>query len=229
MTVTPSPPGTHVTLAEEVALLSLDDESGAARERQSAGWAVAGGILLELVMAERVAVADGRLSITDTTPTGVPLLDKRLELLITWAKRGGKRRVTDWLTKDQSKAVSATVESLCARGLVVEERRKALGIFPLRRYPEADGTVERELRARLAAVVLEGAEPDVRTSGLVALLQGAKLYGLAFPDLPKKTVEPRMTEIASGQWAGDSLREAIRNMQAAMVAITATVVVTTMT
>ncbi|MFD5424878.1 GPP34 family phosphoprotein [Streptomyces sp. NPDC127084] len=218
-----------ITLAEEIALLSLDDESGAAKDRQSAGWAVAGGLLLELVMAGRVTVADGRLSVTDTSPTGVPLLDGRLELLTTWANRGRKRRVTDWLTKDQSKAVSATIESLCARGLVVEERRKALGIFPVRRWPEADGTVERELRARLADVVLQGAEPDARTSGLIALLQGAKLHGLAFPDLPKKQVEPRMTEIASGQWAGGSLREAIRNMQAAMVVITTTVVVTTMT
>ncbi|MEU2159411.1 GPP34 family phosphoprotein [Streptomyces sp. NPDC019396] len=221
--------GTYVTLAEEITLLALDDESGAAKERQSAGWAVAGGILLELAMAERVTVTDGRLGVTDTTPTGVALLDQRLEVLTTWANRGGRRRVTDWLTKDQSKAVSATVESLCARGLVIEERRRALGIFPVRRYPEADGTVERELRARLADVVLQGAAPDARTSGLVALLQGAKLYKLAFPEVPKKQVEPRMTEIASGQWAGDGVREAIRNMQAAMAAITATVVVTTMT
>ncbi|WP_338677652.1 GPP34 family phosphoprotein [Streptomyces sp. SCSIO 30461] len=219
----------NVTLAEEIALLSLDDESGEARSRQSAGWAVAGALLLELVMAGRIAVADGRLSVTDTTPTGVPLLDGRLELLATWANRGGRRRVADWLTKDQSKAVSATIESLCARGLVVEERRKALGIFPVRRYPEADGTVERELRARLADVVLQGAVPDARTSGLIALLQGAELHGISFPGVPKKQVGPRMTEIASGQWAGDSLREAIRNMQAAMVAITTTVVVTALT
>lgn len=210
-----------VTLAEEIMLLSLDDESGAAKDRQSAGWAVAGGILLDLVMAGRVSVNGERIRITDGTPTGTPLLDGRLEQLTAWAARSSKpRKVTDWLTKDHSKAVSATIDSLRERGLVAEEQRRVLGLFPVKRYPEADGSTERELRERLAAVVLHDAAPDDRTAGLVALIHSAKLHRLAFPDVPRKQLAPRMTEIADGQWAGDSIREAIRNMQAAMVAVT---------
>ncbi|MFF8290968.1 GPP34 family phosphoprotein [Streptomyces sp. NPDC016309] len=215
-----------VTLGEEITLLSLDDESGAARERSSAGWAVAGGILLELAMAGRIAVSEGRLEVTDPTPTGNALLDGRLAALDEWARRKSRRKVSDWLSKDQSRAVRSTVESLCERGLVVEEQTRVLGMFPVRRYPEADGSVERELRARLTSVVVHGAEPDDRTSGLVSLLHAAKLHRLAFPDIPRKLVEPRMAAIAEGQWAGDGVREAIRNMQAAMVAVT---VVTTTT
>ncbi|MER7108455.1 GOLPH3/VPS74 family protein [Streptomyces sp. NPDC000229] len=209
-----------VTLAEEIALLSLDDESGAAKERSSAGWAVAGGILLELAMADRVSVSDGRLAVTDTTPTGTALLDGRLAQLDEWTRRKSRRKVTEWLSKDQSKSVTATVEALCERGLVVEEQSRVLGLFPVRRYPEADGSVEQELRARLTSVVVHGTEPDDRTSGLVSLLHAAKLHRLAFPDVPHKLVAPRMAKIADGQWAGDGVREAIRNMQAAMVAVT---------
>ncbi|MEU0371358.1 GPP34 family phosphoprotein [Streptomyces sp. NPDC006283] len=210
-----------VTLGEEIMLLSLDDESGAAKDRQSAGWAVAGGILLELVLAGRVSVADERIRITDGTPTGTPLLDHRLEQLAAWAARSGKpRKVTDWLTKDHSKAVGATIDSLRERGLVAEEQHKVLGLFPVRRYPEADGSVERELRERLAAVVLHDATPDDRTAGLIAVIHSAKLHRIAFPDVPRKQIIPRMMEIADGQWAGDSVRDAIRNMQAAMVAVT---------
>ncbi|MGW7367308.1 GOLPH3/VPS74 family protein [Streptomyces sp. NPDC054841] len=212
-----------VTLAEEIMLLSLDDESGTAKSRTAAGWAVAAGILLELVMAGRVTVTDGRLEVTDHSPTGVALLDGRLEKLAEWTERGSRRRMTDWLAKDHPKAVPATVESLCARGLVVEEVHRALGIFPVRRYPEADGSVEQELRSRLTAVVLEGAEPDERTCGLVALLQATHLHGLAFPGLPRKQVDPRMMEIAKGQWAGAGVREAIRNMRAEMMTVTAMV------
>lgn len=90
-----------VTLGEEIMLLSLDDESGVAKERQSAGWAVAGAIVLELVMAGRVSVDGGRVTVTDTTPTGVGLLDDRLKLIDAWASKKSKPpRVTDWLTKD---------------------------------------------------------------------------------------------------------------------------------
>ncbi|UYQ63947.1 GOLPH3/VPS74 family protein [Streptomyces peucetius] len=210
-----------VTLGEEIMLLSLDDESGAAKDRQSAGWAVAGGILLDLVLAGRVSVSDGRVRVTDQAPTGVALLDGRLEQLAAWAAQRSKpRKVTDWLTKDHSKAVGATIDSLRERGLVAEEQHRVLGLFPVRRYPEADGAAERELRERLASVVLHDAAPDDRTAGLVALIHSAKLHRLAFPDLPRKQVAPRMTAIADGQWAGESVREAIRNMQAAMVAVT---------
>ncbi|MGW7056141.1 GOLPH3/VPS74 family protein [Streptomyces sp. NPDC054887] len=211
-----------VTLAEEIMLLSLDDDSGAAKERQAAGWAVAGGILLDLVLAGRVGVRDGRVRVTDTAPTGVPLLDGRLAQIEVWTDRRTKApKVADWLTRDHSKAVPATIDSLRDRGLVSEEDRKVLGIFPVRRYPEADGSVERELRARLTATVVQGAAPDDRTAGLVALVHAANLHRLAFPDVPRNEIRPRMEKIADGQWAGDSVREAIRNMRAAMAAVTA--------
>lgn len=209
------------TLGEEIMLLSLDDESGAAKDRQSAGWAVAGGILLDLVMAGRVSVDDGRVRVTDQAPTGVALLDGRLEQLAAWAgRRSRPPKVTDWLTKDHSKAVTATIESLRERGLVAQEQHKVLGLFPVKRYPEADGAAERELRERLAAVVLEGGAPDDRTEGLVALIHSAKLHRLAFPGVPRKELSARMSEISEGQWAGESVRKAIRDMQAAMVAVT---------
>ncbi|MFI6416672.1 GPP34 family phosphoprotein [Streptomyces sp. NPDC050842] len=210
-----------ITLAEEIMLLSLDDESGSAKQRQAAGWAVSGGILLELVLAGRVSVTGKYLELTDTTPTGDQLLDSRTALIETWLRGRRKRRVTEWLTKDQAKAVGAALESLCKRGVVVEEKRKALGVFPIRRYPEADGAVEAELRERLRAVVLGGAEPDTRTAGLIALIHSAKLHRLAFPDSPGKQVVARMEEVAAGQWAAERVRAAIRDMQAAMVVITA--------
>ncbi|MET9834703.1 GPP34 family phosphoprotein [Streptomyces sp. NPDC006385] len=209
-----------VTLAEEVMLLSLDDESGAVKERQAVGWAVAGGVVLELVMAGRLSVDGGRMTVADTAPTGVPLLDERLPLIASWtARRRRPPKVTEWLTKDHDKAVAATVASLRARGLVSEEQRRVLGVVPVRRFPQVDDAPERELRARLAALVLRGAEPDDRTAGLVALLHGARLHGLAFPGLPRKEVSARMKEIAQGQWAGESVRTAVKEMQAAMVAV----------
>ncbi|GGQ11878.1 hypothetical protein GCM10010249_33080 [Streptomyces roseolilacinus] len=206
-------------------LLSLDDESGVAKDRASAGWAVAGGILLELAMRHRIQVTSGRVGITDTSTTGDELLDERLRRLADWVHRNRSGKITDWLTKDQATAVRATVRSLCERGLVAEERHRTLGLFPVRRYPEADGTVERELRDRLARVVLQGARPDNRTSALVALLHGARLHGIAFPGVPRKEVEPRMATIAEGQWAADSVRRAIRDMQATMAAVTAVTVI----
>ncbi|MEU8774371.1 GPP34 family phosphoprotein [Streptomyces sp. NPDC048606] len=216
----------NITLAEEVMLLSLDDESGTAKKRQAAGWAVAGGILLELVLAGRFTIVGKELEAADTSPTGDALLDGRLELIRTWLERRGRHTVTGWLTKDHTKAVAAALDSLCARGVVERREHKALGMFPVRRYPEADGSHERALRERLRACVLDGAEPDQRTAGLIALLHSAKLHDLAFADGPRAEVKARMAEVAEGQWAAESIRKAIRDMQAAIAAVTAVTVLT---
>ncbi|MEU5421384.1 GPP34 family phosphoprotein [Streptomyces sp. NPDC020667] len=208
------------TLAEEIVLLSLDDETGVPGQRQEAGWAVAGGILLELVLTGRASVEGKYLKLTDRTPTGERLLDDRMAMLDTWLRGREKGSVTEWLTKDQGKAGRAAVESLCARGVVVEQQHKALGLFPTRRYLAADGAPKSELRQRLRAVVLDGAAPDERTAGLIALLHAAKLHRLAFPGLPRKQVAARMAEVAAGQWVGESVRAAIRDMEAAVVTTT---------
>ncbi|MFJ8621914.1 GPP34 family phosphoprotein [Kitasatospora sp. NPDC093550] len=221
----------HVTLAEELMLLSLDDESGVAKDSSSAGWAVAGGLLADLALAGRVALDEGRITVTDRTPTGDPLLDERLERLTEWVgrKAPGKAKAAEWLTRDHATAVRSTVQRLCERGLVVEESRRVLGLFPVRRYPEADGSVERELRARLTAVIRHHEAPDVRTATLIALLHGARLHALAFPDLPRARVELRFAEIAAGDWAGDSVGQAIRNMRVAIAAIAAVTAATAAT
>ncbi|MFJ8250245.1 GPP34 family phosphoprotein [Streptomyces sp. NPDC094466] len=219
-----------VSLGEEIMLLSLDDTTGAAKGETGARWGVAAGMLLELVMAGRVTVKGGRVEVFDPSPTGDPLLDGRLDRLARWVHgASSSRKVTDWLTRDHAKGSQDVVESLVARGLVTEEKHRALGVFPVRRYPEADGTVERELRARLAAAVLHGAEPDVRTSSLVALLYATGMHPQAFPGLPKKQVAPRMAHIAEGHWAGVSVREAIHNLQAAISAVTMVTVLTVVT
>ncbi|MER6198860.1 GPP34 family phosphoprotein [Streptomyces sp. NPDC001586] len=219
-----------ITLAEEIVLLSLDDGSGETRRRQAAGWAAAGAILLELVMAERVSVAGKYLELRDTTPTGEELLDGRILSMEAWLRGRAKRRVTDWLTREQTKAVGAAVERLVERGLVAAEVHKVLGMFPQKRYPGTDGgAVERALRERLRAVVIEGAEPDERTAGLIALIHSTGLHGLAFPDRRRKEVAPRTAEMATGQWAADSVRAAIRDVQAAMVAVTAVTVAASFT
>ncbi|MFD3540662.1 GPP34 family phosphoprotein [Streptomyces sp. NPDC058662] len=210
----------RITLAEEIMLLSLDGASGAVRERQSVSWAVAGGLLLELVLAERVAVTGQYLAPAGTTPTGDPLLDGRVRLIEAWLRGRDKRRVTDWLTKDRTPSLGAAFDSLRGRGLVAGEQHRAPGAAPVGRRPGTDGSYEGALRARLAAVVLDGAEPDTRTAGLIALIHSARLHGLAFPDLPARQVAPRLAETAAGHWASERVRTAIRDTQAAMAAVT---------
>ncbi|MEU5302876.1 GPP34 family phosphoprotein [Streptomyces noursei] len=116
--------------------LARSDVLRSREQRRAAGWAVAGGILLELVLAGRVSVAGKYLKLADRTPTGERLLDDRMALLDAWLRGREKRRVTEWLKRERRKAGDAAVESLCARRA---RRTAAQGPRPVPHAPPPRG------------------------------------------------------------------------------------------
>ncbi|MDT0317278.1 GOLPH3/VPS74 family protein [Streptomyces millisiae] len=217
-------PLVETTLGEQLLLLSLDDEAGTAKESEKAGWAIAAASLVELALAGRIDVTDDRVTVLDPTPLGQPVLDAALAGIAGREMPAGTRH---WIERLKKEAAAGASAGLLEKGLVREERKKVLGIFPVRRYPEADGSVEAAVRERLDAVVLRGATPDERTAALVALLHGAKLHRLALPDADKRTVETNMAAIADGQWSATAVRRVVKAAEDAMGAIIAVTVATT--
>jgi Golgi phosphoprotein 3 GPP34 len=216
---------TTLTLSEEVMLLSLDDDSGTAKERGNVGWAAGGGVLVELTLAGRIDIGDDRVTVRDDTPTGVPYLDEHLARI---AGHGRPWKVGDCLRAVAKDAAGGATQALVDRGVLREEKKRVLGLFPTSRYPEVDGAGEEEVRCRLDRVVTHGADPDERTAALVALLHGARLRGLAFPQREgRKQIEARMAQIAEGQWVQPAVRRAIDQAQAAMTAIIVSTATTT--
>lgn len=207
-------------------LLSLEDDTGAGQEAMRTGLAVAGAALVELALLGRIAVVGEDVVVLDAAPVGEPAVDPVLAAL---AGREKPRKARDWVELLQKDAVDAARGRLLERGLVREEKKRVWGIFPTRRYPEADGSVERELRDTLDAVVRGGAEPDERAVALLGLLHGAGLQELAFPEAEKKALDRRLTELAQGQWSVPVVRDAVRAVQAATTATIAAVTAVTLT
>jgi hypothetical protein len=207
-----------LTLAEELLLLVLDDESGKPRlDSSTLGFALAGGWLLELALAGRVDVVDKRLRVLDPSPLGDPDLDGALARI----ERDKPRKPKDWLGKLAKDARRCAEERLVAGGQVRREERRVLGLVPVRRLPAGDPAAELEAYGRLRAAVLEGPagrRPDERTAALAALVHGCKLGPKVFPDLDKKAVNARLAEIAAGDWAGEAIRKAVQEVEAAVMA-----------
>ena len=66
-----------LTLAEEIVLLSLDDETGrpVGRAGMAPDLALAGALLMELALAGKVDTDRDRLFVVETTPTGDAVRD----------------------------------------------------------------------------------------------------------------------------------------------------------
>ncbi|MFJ9030778.1 GPP34 family phosphoprotein [Streptomyces sp. NPDC102274] len=216
----------ETTLGEELLLLSLDDTWGYEKEPAKVAWAIAAASLVDLALAERIEVTDEVVSVRDPAPLGVPGLDAALADIAGYDKPG---KVKDWMHHLRKPAMSGATDGLVEKGLVRKETKKVLGLFPVRRYPEVDGSAEASVRERLDEVVLRGGTPDDRTAGLVALLHGAKLHKLAFPDGNARAVESRMAEIAQGQWSSPAIRSIIDAAETALTAMVATTAIVAVT
>jgi hypothetical protein len=205
------------TLAEDLMLLLLDDETGRPLVNStSADNALAGAVLLDLVHAERVdAPEDKKLRVRDASPLGDPVLDAGLQRL------GDKdslkpQRAVELLRKNVRKAV---LDQLVNRGLVRREESKVLGLFPRTSWPAVDSAHEDEVRTGLAAALVDGEQPDARAGGLVALLHAVNAVHKVV-DGDKKALRARAKQISEDNWAGTAVKKAVQAVQAGVIAAT---------
>jgi len=214
-------------LADELLLLAYSDEGTPQLSQYSLDLGLGGAVLLELALAERFDVRDGKIVVVDPSPVGDPVLDEAL-IRVAGDKKGRSPR--DWVQKLSEHLRERLLDNLVGVGVLAREKNRVLGIFPRTRYPAAHGVVapaEAEARQRLLAA-LDGADPvPVRTAALAALVQAVGLAGKVFPGRSGRDVEKRiaaMTEaaLADGRWAAGGVRKAIEEVQAGvMVAVVA--------
>lgn len=223
-----------LTLAEQTLLIALDDEKG----RDTTDWGsdpgLAAALLLDLARLELVEVdGDGKLVASPGSSSGVigdELLDDALAAIRDDAKR---RDAKAWVSRLPGKLKplrTRVSQRLVERGVLSEERSKFLGLVPTTRFPTADPAPERELRARLQAVLVTGAVPSPEEALLIGLLEPLGLIDPVVDKPDRRAARKRAKEVADNGLAGNAVRDAVREVQTAvMVAVIVPTVVATTT
>lgn len=221
-------------LAEDVLLLLTDDTTGRPQvNRTHLDLALAGAVLLDLALLRRVDVTakghpagKGRVVVVDGTPTGDPVLDAALTRLAQHKPRRAQETLRP-LGKDLRPAL---LDRLVRAGILRREDGTVLGVFPTTRWPAADVAHEAEVRTGIRDCVAAGRTPTDREAALVSLLQAVDRVPLVVGDvgLPKRDLRRRAKTIAQGEFAGEAVRRAIAELNAAVVgAVTAASVAAT--
>jgi hypothetical protein len=213
-------------IAEDLLLLVTDDASGRLSSQEAQVDAGLGGAnLVELTLMRKVDLSSetdegkpGRIVVLDPSPPGDDVLDAALEILS--AHQGKKPSA---VIKPLSKNLRRTLyERLAASGVVRAEQGRALGIFPVHRWPVQDAGHETEVRRLVTQALTQQTAPDTRTATLIALLHALKCehkvvdprpYGLS-----RRQLRARAGEIAEGNWASEAVRKVINEMIAAAAA-----------
>ncbi len=207
---------------EELLLLILRDEKGTVDHRAGMyHYALAGGILAELLLAGRISVDDDKKKLVtalDAKPLGEPVLDdclvrirdaKRRQRLLTWVMRFAQLR-------NLRHRIAA---GLCRRGVLKESEDKILFFFTRKLYPETDHRYEERIVERLRkAIFTETSDVDPRTAALASLASGAELLTIPFDKKELRGRKQRIKQLTADDLLGRAVGEAVRAAKAAAVA-----------
>jgi hypothetical protein len=214
-----------LTMPEELLLLMLDDRTGRLNEQAgpAANYTIAGAILAELALQNRIDTDTQRLFVTDPTPTGDALLDGVLARLTadpgappTAGEPDEQPHDSRWwietLGRDADRYRDALFDRLVARGILRKEEGRFLWIFPERRYPQVSDKEEREVKARLMGVIFDDDIPEPRDSLLIGLVRAAGLLPLLLADDALESAQPRIDQVANLEELSRSLGNAVRDI-----------------
>ncbi len=177
-------------------------------------------LVTDLLLAGRLALGDEKrphVHVVSTEPTGDPVLDRALDRI---RRRDGTRleSLVTWGKLDPGDDV---VESLVRAGVLTLGERGMLGLGKPRAL-EADAAPEREIRARLAAVLHGDRPATVADRTLLAVLQALgvapRVLAAESGGLRAGPLEARIDELVASSPAGSAVDRAVQSMTAALMA-----------
>ena len=201
--------------AEEVMLLLLHDENGRFERVPdwSLGYALGGGVLMDLALENRIDTDLDRLILVDDTPTGDSLLDPTLADI---AAAEDKRDARFWVERTAGRADEIREEALSRlvnQGILEMQEDRFLWVFRSRRYPVVDGQAEREVKLRIMEVLFTEEIPDPRDVVIICLADACALFKQLLSKREIDQAAKRIEQVTRLDLIGQAMSQAIRDIQ----------------
>lgn len=208
----------RLTLAEELVLIALDDDSGALLPTQpfALELAIAAALVMELTISRRIDTDPTRLFVVSREPTGDALLDETLAAIVAEPQSLG---TSDWLRRLAAPAPELReriIDRLVGRGVLRSVEKRLLWVFKTRVYPPASGIEEREVRSRVMTLLNNDDIPDARDALLIGLLRASGMLALLLSDIELERLQPRIDQIADLEEINRALTHAVTELQILM-------------
>ncbi|MYI56115.1 MAG: GPP34 family phosphoprotein [Acidimicrobiia bacterium] len=211
--------GDVLRLVEEVTLLLRREEDLAFTHvpTLSLRYGLAGAVLMDLAIENRIDTDLERLAVIDPTPVGDELLDPTLAEIA--ASDGHDTR--HWLEQTAARADeihAGVLERLIDRGVLERRQRSSKRLFGSVRSEVIDGEARRDVRVRVMSALLGDDIPDPRDVMLVCLADACGAFGELLARGEFADVIPRLEQLRKLELIGRAVFEAIEDSQVAMAA-----------
>jgi hypothetical protein len=219
----------NLHLHESILLLSLDDETGKYTSSMAyVNYAFAAGLVVDLLLEERVKIEDNKLLLTTNAITDSRAMNALIEQL---SRRKKPMKVSNWLhtiVQRSSKLYKLCLEKLIQDGILERKQAKILWVFNVNRYPTVNDQPENELRRRIHELLLDDqSTPDPKEQLLLTIISRCQMLSEIMPEKSeRKLAEPRLKLLTEDVPMNGHISRAIEEMQVAMMVVTTTSAVT---
>ena len=210
-----------LTFAEEILLLLLDDESGEfipapAWSRQCA---LAGAVLMDLALHNRIDTDLRKLVVLDPTPTGDDLLDPVLAALNEENEVHDARYWVERVAEEQSGRIEEQALTRLVNHRILEsEGGRLLWVFRARRYPTIDGKAEREVKLRIMQVLFSDDIPSPRDIVIICLADACGIFDRIMSEAEVVRARERIDVVRRMDLIGQAVSKAVRDIESSIEA-----------
>jgi hypothetical protein len=217
-----------LNLIGQLTLLALDDKKGSIiPDSISFSYAIAGAVILELALEEKVDISHELVRIKDRTKTGDTILDKYFDLIQQSKK---ERKIKSWVDRIGNKADQIkkdTIEKLIAKRILEKKEKKILWVFTVNKYPAQNSRPENRLRNRLYDIIVYGHKPDLKEIMLLNLIESCSLGKEVFGKAQVKLFKKKIKQINESNDLAGVVNKSIKEITDAIHAILVIMIATT--
>ena len=200
--------------AEEIILLMLHDDDGkfAPVPSWSMDRALAGSVLMDLALENRIDTDPENLVLIDDTPVGDSLLDPTLAEIAA----GEQRDARYWVEQTAKKGEQLREEALSrmvAAGILEQHEDRFLWVFRSRRYPVVDGKAEREVKLRIMEVLFSDEIPGPRDIVIIALADACGIFRELLSKRELDQAAARIEQVRKLDLIGQAMAQTIHDME----------------
>lgn len=214
----------ELKIFEALFLIGLKEEKGTFRGGSWPDLAIGGAVLAELALDEQIQLAETRRSHRVTLREGAradhPLLAAAIERI-----RAARRDVSAqrWVSRFSSlkNRRDLACHDLVVDGVLGRDRGRILWAIPYTRYPVLHAQDRAALVERVRSAVMTDESLDARTASLVGIAHATKLLNPFFERHELRQRRGRIKEIMEATPVGEATNEAVKAVQAAIIASTA--------
>ena len=206
-------------IVEEIIMLLLRDDDGRFLHvpNWSMDYAIAGGVLMDLAMENRIDTDLENLMLVDATPVGDSLLDPTL----TEIEEREKNNTRFWVEHTAQNAYAIREEALSrlvALGILEPQEDRFMWVFRSRRYPMIDGQAQREVKTRIMGVLFSDEIPDPRDVMIICLADACGIFGELLSKEELAQASARIDIVRKLDLIGQAMSKAIYDIEVSVAA-----------